>query len=300
MTSRRQIKSTEPLPALRSDSGPIGAQIEDALGLGAGDNAVEIWPETEKILNGRGLEIRKHIARGGYGIVYRAKETMGGPRAVKVVIDPSSKTAVAAFNREWRVLASRDLPGVADNQPRVAPQFHFGEETTGAQHFLVLEWIEGSNLQDYINARPSLAMAQREALCERIFVAYEALHRANLLHRDVSLRNIMIQNGKVRVIDFGSACRKDAGYASQNSLSQVPITRAFASDNLAAGETRGTVADEVHAIAKCCFFVLTGQRSDQIPADQWSSTLKQKGVDRDIAAKLILPRMQQPPDHAFA
>lgn len=300
MKRRDQTGTAKTLSELHSDSGPIGVQIDGALGLETRDATVEIWPETERILKERGLEIRKHGGSGGYGLVYRAKETASGqPRAIKVVINPSSETAVAAFKREWRVLASRDLPGVSDDQPRIAPQFYFGEETTNAQHFIVLEWIDGSNLEDYINARPSLAMEQREALCEQIFEAFAALHGANLLHRDVSLRNIMIQKSKVRVIDFGSACRKDQGYASENSLSQVPVTRAFASDNLASGEARGTVADDVHAIAKCCFFVLTGQRSDKIPAEQWLSTLKNKGVDRHVAAKLILPRMQQPPEEKF-
>ena len=129
-------------------------------------------------------------------MVYRAKDAATGQRrAVKVVIDPSSSTSLATFHREWRILDSRELPGVADNQPRIAPQLYFGDESPGAQPFLVLEWIDGSNLEDYIRSRPSLPMAQREALCERIFAAYESLHIANILHRDISLRNIMLQQG---------------------------------------------------------------------------------------------------------
>ncbi len=100
----------------------------------------------------------------------------------------------------------------------------------------------------------------------------------------------------MRLIDFGSAGRKDAGYASLNSLSKVPITRAIASDQMVAGETRGSVADEVHVIAKCCFFVLTGQRANKISHAQWQETLWNAHVDRDLSDKIILPRMQQPPD----
>ena len=54
--------------------------------------------------------------------------------------------------------------------------------------------------------------------------------------------------------------------------------------------------DEVHAIAQCCLFVLTGQHADKISHAQWQETLRNAHVDLDLSDKIILPRMQQPPD----
>ena len=292
----------------RSDSGPVGFQFRDALGLGSSDNTVELWPQTEAALASRGLEIRQRIGKGGYGVVFRVRDANTGQRrAVKVLIEPGSETARQSFQREWRILDSKDLPGISDSHPVVAPQFYFGDETVGAQPFLVMEWIDGHNVEDFIGNRPTLPPEQREALCEQILLAYGRLHAANILHRDVSLRNIMIQpptpgylrdnrfmSERVRLIDFGSGCRKDQGYGSLNSLSSVPITEGFASDQMKARETRGSEADEVHAVARVCFYVLTGQRSDRIAPEQWRSTLVKSRIDRQLIDRIVLPRMQQP------
>ena len=59
----------------RSDSGPVGAQFRDALGLGSSDSTEELSPPTEAALASRGLEIRQRIGKGGY-----ANEWTFGPK----------------------------------------------------------------------------------------------------------------------------------------------------------------------------------------------------------------------------
>jgi len=96
----------------RSDSGPVGAQFRDALGVGSSDNTVELSPQTEAALASRGLEIRQRIGKGGYGVVFRVRDSNTGPRrAVKVLIEPGSETAKQSFQRERRILDSKKLPG---------------------------------------------------------------------------------------------------------------------------------------------------------------------------------------------
>ncbi|TWU00970.1 serine/threonine protein kinase [Stieleria varia] len=297
--SRQEPQSTlsddHPIDPNRSDTGPVGFQLHDALGLGDADNLDELDSFTESLLKQRGLQINRRIDRGGYGVVYRAKElTSGESRAVKILLNPENSTAMATFQREWKVLSSKSLPGVHDDQPRLAPRLFFGESGKGAKPFLVLEWIDGQNVENWIAARPTLTCEARLDLCERIFSAYATLHSCNLLHRDVSLRNIMIHNNRIRLIDFGSACRRDVGYASRHSVSRVPVTPATASDRMLENESRGTVADEVHAIAKCCFYVLTGKPSHLVDPSLWRQTLSNSKVPRSIIENTLLPRMAQP------
>ncbi len=85
---------------------------------------MELSPQTEAALASRGLEIRQRIGKGGYGVVFRVRDSNTGQRrAVKVLIDPSSNTAKQSFQREWRILDSKELPGRSDGHPLVAPSF---------------------------------------------------------------------------------------------------------------------------------------------------------------------------------
>ena len=274
-----------------SDSGPIGRQIHKELGLQPKLSHDDLWPQTRAAIEQRGYTRLKRIAGGGYGVVISARHaSTGAQRAIKVVREPDNETSLHAFQRECRILSTAELPS------GLAPQFYEQELSTGIQPFLVQEWLDGETLENYISSHPSLSMKQREFLCEMLFRVYDRLHQANLLHRDVSARNIMISKGQIRLIDFGSAGRKDEGYVSLNTQSRVPLTPGYASDEMLKGETRGSVEHEVHAIAKVAFLILTGQRADRLPAQNWKSTMLKQGCDPHVVSAIVLPRMQQPPE----
>lgn len=74
-------------PNRKTVAGPVGAQFRDAPGLGSSDNTIELSPQTEAALASRGLEIRQRIGKGGYGVVFRVRDSNSGQRrAVKVLI----------------------------------------------------------------------------------------------------------------------------------------------------------------------------------------------------------------------
>jgi hypothetical protein len=55
-----------------------------------------------------------------------------------------------------------------------------------------------------------------------------------------------------------------AGYRSFNTHSKVPTTEAFASGPVLRQERKPSIADEVHAVAKVCFTVLTGEYASEL------------------------------------
>lgn len=286
MNSNRNSKSKFD----RSDSGPVGPQYRDALGLDDDELLDEVWESTKTAIAAEGLRDLKRVDRGGYGVVCRAiEERTGNPRAIKVVLHPEDQSRMAIFHRECRVLDAAEMPF------GIAPRFYGAKEPEGAQPFLIQEWIEGKKLSDWLEAHPDLAMNERESLCRAVFETYSRLHAANLIHRDVSLGNIMISGRKVRLIDFGGGGRAIQGYRSLNTVSRVPTTEAFVSQPVRDGERKPTIPDEVHAVAKVCFTVLTGQLAFEVAAKDWSTTLKQAGVCREIAA-FLLPKMETPPE----
>lgn len=294
MSGKRPLSSAE-----QSDSGPLGRGYRGALGLDdPGLLQDQITGATMRAIEAEGLVDLQPVDRGGYGVVLRAKDRVtGNRRAVKVVLAPEGPDGLEErladrmqiFRRECRVLDAKEMP------EGVAPRFYGAREPEGSQAFMITEWIEGQKLSDWLNANAALPMSQREQVCRAIFATYARLHARNLMQRDVSLGNIMITSRTVRLIDFGGAGRAAAGYQSLNTMSRVPATQAFCSGPVWRGERKPSLADEVHAVAKVCFTVLTGEL-----AAGYGSTaerrvvMKRAGCGRDMMA-LLLPRMEDPP-----
>ena len=294
MADERDLRGTE-----RSDSGPPGSGYRGALGLDdPGLLQDQITEVTMRTIEAEGLQDLQPVDRGGYGVVLRAKDRLtGNRRAVKVVLAPEGADGAGErlaermqiFRRECRILDAKELPA------GIAPRFYGAREPQGSQAFLIQEWIDGQKLSDWLNANATLPMLKREQVCRAIFATYARLHASNLMHRDVSLGNIMITANTVRLIDFGGAGRAAAGYVSLNTMSRVPATQAFCSGPVWRGERKASLADEVHAVAKVCFTVLTGEL-----AATYSTTAERRGVmkragcGRDLMG-LLLPRMEDPP-----
>ncbi len=272
-----------------SDSGPIGAQLEKSLGLGDDDFVAKVLQSTMAAIRAEGFTKIKAIGHGGYGVVFRATDVKtGNRRAVKVLIQSENPDHRAIFDRECRMLDASEMP------PGIAPKFYGARTPKNAQPFFIQEWINGQKLSDWLDARPTMPMETRLGLCAAIFDTYRRLHEANLVHRDVSLGNIMVAGDRVRLIDFGGGGRAMAGYRSFNTLSRVPTTEAFVSDAVLSGERKPTMADEVHAVAKICFTVLTSQIAFRQSEAERKQALKAAGVPREHA-RIVLEKMQQPP-----
>jgi len=274
----------------RSDSGPVGFQIRNAMGLDDAESLDEVLETTKAAIATQRLRDLVRVDRGGYGVVCKAvDESTGNPRAIKVVLHPEDEDRLTIFRRECRMLDAAEMP------TGIGPKFYGAHEPPGAQPFLIQEWIEGRKLSDWLDAHPDLSMSDRESLCRAIFDTYSRLHAANLIHRDVSLGNIMISGRKVRLIDFGGGGRAAPGYRSINTMSRVPTTEAFISDPVRSGDRKPTIPDEVHAVAKVCFTVLTGQLAFGKSQKERQQAFQAARVSADIIA-ILLPKMENPPE----
>jgi serine/threonine protein kinase len=139
-------------------------------------------------------EILAPLGSGGMGEVYRARDTnLGRDVAVKVLLPAFARDPerLARFEREARVLASLNHPGIAT--------LHGFEQAEGAP-FLVMELVEGETLQSPLPLDEALALSRQ--ICE----ALEAAHEKGVVHRDLKPANIKITpSGKVKLLDFGLA-----------------------------------------------------------------------------------------------
>ncbi len=144
-------------------------------------------------------ELLEEIARGGMGVVYRARQSnLNRIVAVKVLLHGpfSSAEFVRRFQTEAEAAA-------ALRHPNIVSIYEIGEHD--GHHFLSMEYIEGRNLSEVIREQPM--SARRAAAClKTVAEAVEHAHQNGVVHRDLKPSNILLDAlDAPRVTDFGLA-----------------------------------------------------------------------------------------------
>lgn len=162
------------------------------------------------ILDGR-YTIIDRLGAGGMGEVYKATHTiLGAPRVIKVVHPhiSSNDDARERFLREARASTKVQHPNVAT--------LHDFASTADGAHYMVWEYIDGVNLAQKLRALGTLPPRQAVRIAIQALHGLEAIHRAGIIHRDISPENLMITDGdQVKIIDLGVAKVDDTEAVSQ-------------------------------------------------------------------------------------
>ena len=156
-------------------------------------------------------QILSRLGVGGMGEVYKALHIhLNALRVIKLMrpVVASDPTANERFLREAR-LATRI------HHPNVATLFDFAAVDDGSW-FMVWEYIEGTNLHELIDSRGPLSPKYAAMLAVQALMGLDAIHRAGIVHRDISPENLMITrddegNERVKIIDLGIAKGSGSG-----------------------------------------------------------------------------------------
>jgi len=159
-------------------------------------------------------QILSRLGVGGMGEVYKALHIpLNALRVIKLMRSAvkNDHGVHERFLREAR-LATRI------HHPNVAAIYDFSTLDDGT-HYMVSEYIEGINLHELINERGPLSPRYAAMLAIQALMGLEAIHRAGIVHRDISPENLMVTrddegNEVVKVIDLGIA--KQGGDTTEN------------------------------------------------------------------------------------
>jgi len=139
------------------------------------------------------------LGQGGMGQVFKAVHRMMR-REVALKVLPQSKStpeAISAFNREIRAQAQLD-------HPNLVRAYDAGHD--GNVHFLVTEFVPGTDLRRWVRVQGHLSMAQAASVIAQAARGLAHAHERGLVHRDVKPGNILVTpDGRAKVSDLGLA-----------------------------------------------------------------------------------------------
>jgi tetratricopeptide (TPR) repeat protein len=148
-------------------------------------------------------EVVEPLGRGGMGTVYRAVGDDGKSVAIKV-LHPHLISVKGAFKRFMREAKL----GQAIDHPCVVRTLDVDAWAVGDQqiNFLVLEYIEGQNLEELIKELGSVPEELCRLIGRQVADALCAVHAAGAIHRDLKPANVIITpDNEVKLMDLGIA-----------------------------------------------------------------------------------------------
>ena len=141
------------------------------------------------------------IGRGGMAEVYRSRHPeLDRDLAVKI-LHPFHSDApgfIERFRREANASASLRHPGIV--------QIYDFDVSDDGLYYMVMEYIKGQSLEEYLTKDAPLTIAQTMTLFTQIADAVGYAHQHNTIHRDIKPANILINgSGHTYLTDFGIA-----------------------------------------------------------------------------------------------
>ena len=164
-----------------------------------------------QLINDR-YEIIRSIGEGGMANVYLAQDTILDRKvAVKILRGDLAEDEkfVRRFQRE--AISASSL-----NDPNIVEVYDVGEDD--GKYFIVMEYVQGLTLKQLIKKRGSLTLPEVQDIMLQLTSAVAHAHESYIIHRDIKPQNVIIlEDGRVKIMDFGIAVALNAGEFTQTN-----------------------------------------------------------------------------------
>src|SRR5215471_13372741 len=200
-------------------------------------------------------ELVEEVARGGMGIVYKARQTQIN-RVVAVKVMAAGQFAAPDFVKRFRTEAQATA---SLDHPNIVPIYEVGE--CEGQPFFSMKFIESGSLAGRISS-PELQISNRQAaaLLAKLARAVHYAHQRGILHRDIKPGNVLLDaQEEPHLTDFGLAklVEKDSTLTRTMAVLGTP---SYMSPEQARGEAKQlTTAVDVYGLGAVFYELLTGQ-----------------------------------------
>ncbi|HBE18170.1 MAG TPA: hypothetical protein DEG17_01200 [Cyanobacteria bacterium UBA11149] len=168
------------------------------------------WSTGQTLDNGK-YTIQKTLGGGGFGITYLATEKPSG-KLVAIKTLNATQQAKPNFTSLQNKFVQEAFRLAKCRHPHIVSVYTVFPE--GDLWHLVMEYVEGDNLADYLADRGIFRETEALRIIQEIGDALSYLHGEGLLHRDIKPQNIMLRRDNLSavLIDFGLAREFSSGY----------------------------------------------------------------------------------------
>jgi serine/threonine protein kinase len=221
--------------------------------------------QADQLLRGRtkGFDLGKYrvldrLGGGAMGTVYLCEHLqLRCPVAVKVISPQTVErdpTTLMRFHREARATAALNHPNIV----RVTDI-----DQSGAHHFIVMEYLEGTTLQDLVRRDGPLPVAQAVGYVLQAALGLQHIHESGLVHRDLKPGNLLLdRQGTVKILDLGLAMfiddRRDNLTATTKNHC-ILGTADYLSPEQAAASHDVDIRTDIYSLGATLYFLLAGK-----------------------------------------
>ncbi len=227
---------------IRSDSGMVP------------EGTRPIEPLIDRVVDGR-YKIVKPLSTGGMGTVFLGTQ-LNVDRSVAIKLITSSAPGLETrFQREAQALAAVSHPAIVEIHDFISAKIE-------GQYFLVMAFIDGIDLEEFLSLQPKGLLKPGEVLSLIIPVvsAMVELHASGIIHRDIKPSNIVRflradKRAGVKLVDFGIARREvDPNLTAEGIIMGTPP---YLAPEVMLGKKHSKASD-VYALGATMFELLTG------------------------------------------
>lgn len=221
-------------------------------------------------------KIEEVIGAGGFGITYRAWDPLLQsyvaikeyyPSGIATRSADSSKVCVPVGQeqREYhrgRIRFLKEAQDVArfQSEPNIVSIYDYLEENDTA--YMVMEYLHGCTLKQYIREHGGrLDTDHILHICLSVLDALAVVHKAGMIHRDISPENIFIcEDLTVKLIDFGAAKQV---YLDGEQTMSVVLKPGYAPPEQYAKKDKPGPWTDIYALGATLYFAATGEKPEE-------------------------------------
>ncbi|MBN2302054.1 MAG: protein kinase [Lentisphaerae bacterium] len=249
----RYTKQARPKARMFSSAGETTVVLKQSLPIIHEHASANIWPGNSQFRTGETLgdryKLGEVLGTGRTGIVYLSEDLFLHTNVAVKVLSPnltSSYEEISVLKEEARIAMTL-------SHRHIVRLYNF--DKAGADHFLVMEYVDGCSLRHVITQDGKLPINSVALIVQACSSALSYAHEHNVIHQDLKPENILLSvDGFIKIIDFGLACLM----GKQTDSDYITGTPVYMSTEQKRGETV-TPKTDIYSLGIVAYELATGK-----------------------------------------